>query len=308
MGFKWSKFGKLKDTFEDGRYLYITNDVGQKRKISIIKYSTTIPIIRKKIALLRDRYCIIRTSQNSGDWSEEVWFSEISIDGSYQGIEQPAHELENDFESIETLTGKLELANRTIAQQKGVIASQRKSLMAKDEKIQDEKAKSNELKNELAEKELENSKLLAELNDEYNKLPHNQKNQIEEDATQLLQILNVDDIHEFQIKRNSHPRRELAFRIGIALPETKSRVAMKVLKHFNKNNWICELIDYDKQAIVSIGHGKGFYVKSFRNTKSSWFEAVEFTTKKPDEYFKDNLKLSLEELVEIHNKVCAKLV
>lgn len=317
MGFKWSKFGKLTGSCEDGRYLYITNDNGENRKISISKYSSTIAGIRKKIALLDDKHCIIRTSQNTGDWSEEIWFSEISIDGSYQGIDEPVHEVETDFESPEELSKKLEIANNTIAEQESIIEKQDKSLRAKndkinakDEKIQDEIAKNNQLQNELAEKDLEISKLRAEINDEFNSLPHKQKNKIELESKQLQELIEIGDMRDFEVRRNSHPRRELAFRIGIKLPETKSRVAMKILQHVDKNNWACELLDYNKKALVSIGHEnrKGFFVKSFRNTNTGWFEAVKIATGKPDSYFKDSLSHSLDELVEIYNKVISKLV
>lgn len=316
MGFRWSKFGKLSGTYEDGRYLYITNNNGENRKISINKYSSTIPLIRKKIALLNDKHCIIRTSQNTGDWSEEIWFSEISLDGSYQGIDEPVHEEETDFETPEELSKKLEIANNTIAEQKNIIETQDKSLKtkddkikAKDEKIQDEIAKNNQLQNELAEKDLEISKLRAEINHEFNNLPHKQKNKIELESKQLQSLIEIGDMRDFEVRRNSHPRRELAFRIGIELPETKSRVAMKILQHVDRNNWICELLDYNVKALVSIGHeNRGFFVKSFRNTNAGWFEAVKIATGKPDSYFKDSLSHSLDELVEIFKKVSSKLV
>lgn len=294
MGFVWSKFGSLIGTFEDDRYLYITNATGAQRQISISKYSPTIPNLRKKIELLIGKNCIIRTSQNTGNWSEEKWFSEISLDGSSRGISSPAHNLESDYESYEELQEKLKEAE--------------KAIRAKDSRIQDELEISNALKAELAEKDLEISKLRASLKDEFNQLPALQREQIDYESEQLKNLIEIGDMHDFTVHQNSHPRRELALRLGIALLENQTRVPMKVLQHVDKNNYACELLDNKVKTVASIGHGKGFYVKSFRNPSDRWWECIEVETGKPDEYYKDNIGMSLEELVEVYRKVEKRLL
>ena len=301
MGFVWSKFGSLTGTFEDDRYLYITNATGEQRQISISKYSPAIPNLRKKIELLIGKNCIIRTSQNTGNWSEEKWFSEISLDGSSQGISSPAHNLESDYESYEELQEKLTEAENTISKKDEIIK-------AKDNRIQDELEISNALKDELAEKDLEISKLRASLKDEFNQLPAHQRKQIDYESEQLKKLIEIGDMHDFEVHRNSHPRRELALRLGIALHDNQTRVPMKVLQHVDKNNYSCELLDNNVMTVASIGHGKGFYVKSFRNPNDRWWECIEIETGKPDSYYKDNIGMSLEELVEVFRKVEKRLV
>ena len=119
------------------------------------------------------------------------------------------------------------------------------------------------MKTDLAEKELENAQLRAALKDEFNKLPENQKNKINEETERLQKLIQIGDMFDFEVKRNSHPRREMAFRLGIALPDNQTRVPMRVLQHEDKNNYSFELINYKVETVASIGHDprKAFYVK-----------------------------------------------
>jgi hypothetical protein len=137
---------------------------------------------------------------------------------------------------------------KSASHQYSLIDTKDKKLKAKDDEIQDELAKSNEFKNELAKKNLRISELQAALKDEFNSLPNKQKNSIEQETEYLKALLKKLDMHDFEVRRNSHPRRELAFRLGIELPDTKSRVAMKLLQHVDRNNWLCELLNYKKYS------------------------------------------------------------
>ena len=86
------------------------NSAGEQRKISLSEYSSSIPNLRNKIQILLNKNCIIRTSQNTASWSSEIWFSEISLDGSSLGITNPEHVAKSDYESVEALKSKLEEA------------------------------------------------------------------------------------------------------------------------------------------------------------------------------------------------------
>lgn len=79
MSFIWTNFGQLSDSNDDGRYLYIINDSGDRRQMSLIKYTSSIPKIKEKINILKGESIQIRTSQNTGDWSSGTWFSDLSL-------------------------------------------------------------------------------------------------------------------------------------------------------------------------------------------------------------------------------------
>ena len=67
-GFKWNKFGKLTGTYEARGRLYIVNESGEERQISIPKYRAMIPNLKKKICKNRTlmfEVRILKIYQNS---------------------------------------------------------------------------------------------------------------------------------------------------------------------------------------------------------------------------------------------------
>jgi len=119
MSFIWTEFGKLVD-YDDGvidpRYLFIINENNERRKISIPKYGVSVDLIRQKIVALLDKNIQIRTSQNTGDWSTEEWFSDLSL--SNTPVKDSGGSIGD--ETIEELLEKLSLA-----EEKAKEASQR---------------------------------------------------------------------------------------------------------------------------------------------------------------------------------------
>lgn len=76
--FLWKNFGQLVDVRENDKFLIIQNDRESELKISKRKYFPQLPALRTKLASYLDRNIFVRTSKNTGDWNEDVWFSDVS--------------------------------------------------------------------------------------------------------------------------------------------------------------------------------------------------------------------------------------
>ena len=77
MAFVWHEFGLLAEVSMDDRYVYIKNTNNSTLKMSKGKYKGSALIVYDKAQTLVGSTIIVRTSQNTSDWSTEVWFSEI---------------------------------------------------------------------------------------------------------------------------------------------------------------------------------------------------------------------------------------
>ncbi len=78
--FVWNHFGILSNSYEEGTYLYIVNQDGEERKISMSAYAETIPNLKEKIESLKEKPVSFRTSQNTAKWPASEWFSDIRED------------------------------------------------------------------------------------------------------------------------------------------------------------------------------------------------------------------------------------
>ena len=77
--FKWYDFGVVKGFDVVGKHLYVQNTKGDKRKISIYKYRTSIERIKNKINEFKGQHCRLRVSQNTAKWPKKIWFSDIEV-------------------------------------------------------------------------------------------------------------------------------------------------------------------------------------------------------------------------------------
>jgi hypothetical protein len=317
MGFIWNNFGKLKETSEDEKYLYITNYSGQSRKISKFKYSSSIPVLRQKINMLIDKECIVRTSQNTSNWSTDIWFSEISINGLAQQIVNPNHQHEDDLESVEELKRKLqitEMENRELKQenfeQSQINNQQTAVIKQKEEKYQDLRMKHNEVQGKYADLEVQYAKLKSQFDEEFRNLSDSKKNEVTDESIIVSNNIEIGAEYGVITADNSHARRTMALRLGVVLDSFKKRVSMKIIAHLNRNNYHVQLVDYKLDCAVSLGfnEGKGFFCKSFQYKDPIYFDVFEKVIGKPDALYKDRLDLSLEEFADIYKKVEPHLV
>lgn len=77
MGFVFNDFGTLSKVEKNYSFVLITNTAGQIRKMSLSKYKESADEVYNKAQSLIGQEVIIRTSQNTNDWSSSEWFSEI---------------------------------------------------------------------------------------------------------------------------------------------------------------------------------------------------------------------------------------
>ena len=77
MGYVNNDFGILAEVLISGSFLVIRNTDGKTRKMSRSKYKESADEVESKAKGLIGKAVGIRTSQNTGDWSESEWFSDI---------------------------------------------------------------------------------------------------------------------------------------------------------------------------------------------------------------------------------------
>lgn len=77
MGFVRSDFGTLSNVNKDYSFVWITNNKGDRRKMSITKYKESAEVVFAKAQTLIGKEVSILTSQNTADWSTSLWFSDI---------------------------------------------------------------------------------------------------------------------------------------------------------------------------------------------------------------------------------------
>ncbi len=77
-GYVWAHFGDLAKVSADVRVVTITNETGSTRQMSIVKYKESAEAVYHKCFPLIGQSVDIQTSQNTAEWSPQVWFSDIS--------------------------------------------------------------------------------------------------------------------------------------------------------------------------------------------------------------------------------------
>lgn len=77
MGYVRNDFGTLSNVKRDNSFVWIINSDGDMRKMSISKYKESAEEVYAKAQTLVGKEVRIRTSQNTADWNESEWFSDI---------------------------------------------------------------------------------------------------------------------------------------------------------------------------------------------------------------------------------------
>jgi hypothetical protein len=275
MGFIWTNFGQLSDSDDDGKYLYIINDSGDRRQMSLAKYAPSIPKIKEKINILKDKSIQIRTSQNTGAWSSDTWFSDLSL------------------ADTKVLDSGGDVSDETSAQ------LQEKIIQA------NEKAdKERELRIKVQEKYNEISDKYTTLEEEFDELSKMEQKVVVENGEKLDKQNIVGELIDFQCK--GHPLKSLALRMGIV---HRGRLQLRVLKKIRRNLYEVELPGYKNQ---SASMALGIDSQTFFIMTVEWSQDSASARNKLKELGYSETKLksgdySLEELASIYKKVVSNL-
>lgn len=77
--FVWNEFGVLAyiNPPEDLKFLKVRNVEGKECKMSKERYRDSCQRIREKLEPLIGKRVDLRTSKNTRDWNEDIWFSDV---------------------------------------------------------------------------------------------------------------------------------------------------------------------------------------------------------------------------------------
>ncbi len=282
MGFIWTNFGKLSDSDDDGKYLYIINDSGDRRQMSLAKYAPSIPKIKEKIDILKDKSIQIRTSQNTGSWSSDTWFSDLSLSDT------------------EVLDSGRDVSDETLAQlQEKIIQANNRA-----DKEYELRVKASERAESYQEKYNEMSDQYTALEEDFDELSKMEQKVVVEHGEKLDKQNIVGELIDFQCK--GHPLKSLALRMGIV---HRGRLQLRVLKKIRRNLYEVELPGYQNQrASMALG----FDSHTFFIMTVEWGQDSVSARNKLKELGYSETKLKsgdypLEELADIHKKVMSNL-
>ena len=169
---------------------------------------------------------------------------------------------------------------------------------------QDVIAENHELKNELAEKDL----LVAKI--EANQAEHSGFQEIKSDSNEA-QLKKVDLIGSTRaIKVRGHPKRTLALRLGIVMPDNARRLNMKIVRHMSKNIYEVDFVDFSKNGLVALGvdeKADAIYASTFYNKNENWFEISSAVLGFKEIEVKDRTDISLDKLAQYYTQISARL-
>jgi hypothetical protein len=282
MGFIWTNFGKLSDSDDDGKYLYIINDSGDRRQMSLAKYAPSIPKIKEKINILKGKSIQIRTSQNTGSWSSDTWFSDLSLSDT------------------EVLDSGRDVSDETLAQlQEKIIQANNRA-----DKEYELRVKASERAESYQEKYNEMSDQYTALEEDFDELSKMEQKVVVEHGEKLDKQSIAGELIDFQCK--GHPLKSLALRMGIV---HRGRLQLRVLKKIRRNLYEVELPRYQNQrASMALG----FDSHTFFIMTVEWSQDSVSARNKLKELGYSETKLKsgdypLEELADIHKKVVSNL-
>ena len=289
MGFIWTNFGQLSDSDDDGRYLYIINDSGDRRQMSLAKYAPSIPKIKEKINILKGKSIQIRTSQNTGSWSSDTWFSDLSL------------------ADTRVLDSGGDVSDETSVQlQEKIIQLNEKADKERELRIAaSNRAESYQAKyNEVSDKNIALEEKYTALEEEFDELSKIEQKVVVEQGKELDKLNILGKTFDFQFK--GHPLKSFALRQGIA-HISKGRLQLKIVKKIQRNMYEVELPMYNNQRVpMALGiNNQTFFIKTVE-----WGSASERNKLKELGYNEIELKsgdYSLEELVNIHKEVVSNL-
>lgn len=214
MQFTWTPFGVMSPPVEDEFFIYAVNADGSVRKLSKKKYPN-YEVVRQKCELLVGHRSIVRTSQNSKKWKEDVWFSDVTLEcaatENWIGC--------SSYDGHETLEG---ISNKLNAYGPGISGP---STQVADITI---------------------------LQSEYDALPSESRDKIMRDAQKFAEMSDLIGSSRFLQMRGAHPHQTLALRAGI---DTKGRnkLRVKITGHAYLNNFYVEFLDFNSSGLIAIG-------------------------------------------------------
>ncbi len=296
MGFIWTNFGQLLDSDDDGRYLYIINDSGDRRQMSLAKYAPSIPKIKEKVNILKGKSIQIRTSQNTGSWSSDTWFSDLSLadttvlDSGGDVSDETFIQLQ---EKVNQAEKKADEERKTRIQAEERADEERKTRIQASERAESFQAKYNEI-----------SDKYTTLEEEFDELSKMEQKVVVEHGEKLDKQNIVGEVIDFQCK--GHPLKSLALRMGIV---HHGRLQLRVLKKIKRNLYEVELPKYNNQrASIALG----FDSQTFFIMTVEWSQDLAGARSKLEELGYNETKLksgdySLEELASIYKEVVSNL-
>jgi hypothetical protein len=289
MGFIWTNFGQLSDSDDDGRYLYIINDSGDRRQMSLAKYAPSIPKIKEKINILKGKSIQIRTSQNTGSWSSDTWFSDLSL------------------ADTRVLDSGGDVSDETSAQlQEKIIQANERTDKERELRIEaSNRAESYQAKyNEASDKNIALEEKNTALEEDFDELSKMEQKVVVEHGEKLDKQNIVGELIDFQCK--GHPLKSLALRMGIV---HRGRLQLRVLKKIRRNLYEVEIPGYKNQrASMALG----FDSHTFFIMTVEWGQDSVGARNKLKELGYSETKLksgdySLEELASIYKEVVSNL-
>lgn len=279
--------------------------------------------VRAKIYRLDGTYVLSETTQPTAPWSNDKWFRDTlkvvdtekvspkKTDDKYRKQIEILNEQLRKYKSaaeeerlkrISEQRLKLEEQNKRL-EAEGNAARANQSMKKTNEKMQDKIAELNELKTDLAEKEI----LIANINIDQKELTSVEKKQIEEDQ-KLLDQMNLVGTSRAIIVRG-HPRRTLALRLGVKMTNS-SRLNMKILEKTNQNKYKVELIDYDVIGVAAFGcdyHSNSIYAATFFSIHHNWLKVEGDVLGISEMGLKDRLDISEDDLLKFHLRILSQI-
>ncbi|MBL7005045.1 MAG: hypothetical protein ISR69_13590 [Gammaproteobacteria bacterium] len=282
MGYIWTNFGQLSGSDDDGKYLYIINDSGDRRQISLAKYASSISKIKEKINMLKDSPIQIRTSQNTGSWSSDTWFSDLSL------------------ADTKVLDSGGYISDETSAQlQEKIIQANKRA-----DKEHELRVQASERAESYQEKYNEMSDQYTALEEEFDELSKMEQKVVVEHGEELDKQNIVGELIDFQCK--GHPLKSLALRAGIV---HHGRLQLRIIKKIKRNLYEVELPGYNNQRTSM---ALGIDSQTFFIMTVEWSKGLARARGKLKELGYNETKLksgdySLEELASIYKEVVSNL-
>ena len=154
---------------EDDQYVYAVNAACETRKLSKRKYPNH-QLLKAKCASLVGYPTVIRTSQNTSDWSTSAWFSDVSLDDqnagklSISGSDQEIESQSDLITKISQLNQKMNSIDYKLQQHISIQeeTSERQGKQLQSEKIRALLAEARQLKSEQEKKVALKNRAIAE--------------------------------------------------------------------------------------------------------------------------------------------------
>ncbi len=269
--FVWNEFGVLVPHQEDDWYLYAINEEGAERQISKRKYPN-YPKIREKLEILVGKRVQLRTSKNTSNWSEEKWFSDVSLANT--NVEDEDHE--QNVENINELKKKIE---------------DQKTELTNLEKIKFKLQSNNKILSEKLEKEGDLRRKVEYENIEFKTLlsgisTSDQDKQKKQGDILINERKILGKQLEVKIKMG-HTTKTLALRVGV-VRVSGGRIKMEILSQYKGNVFSAKLLDHGNITcrVALIYENNDYIAATFLSDIDGFEEALESATGRDSSFWK----------------------